>query len=303
MKIYLSMVALLVTQVCFANVFKVVPGLEKDVRFWKFIFGKYHSGECVLHDPERLDMVYGVIKVPQAPSQRESKIDKYKSKISSYLEKLASGSPVESHFGKVLYQAIPRDLRRASFLREAMPRIRCQIGNADGFRKSLARSKELLPRLKQRMRANGLPEELAYLPHVESGFNFNAYSKVGASGLWQLMPAAAREAGLTVGRWRDDRRSVDKSTTAAIRILKRNYRKVESWPLALTGYNYGINGVARGVKKLGTRDYVDFRKAHVSPSFGFAGRNFYPSFLAVLELARGKENSPDLGKKGSGLLF
>ena len=158
-------------------------------------------------------------------------------------------------------------------------RIRCQRGVATDFRQSLKQIKKYLPMIKKRMARLGLPHELSYLPHLESGFNVKAHSKVGARGLWQLMPGTARQF-IKVGRRRDDRLNPYLSTTTAARILKDNYRKTKNWPLAITAYNYGINGVVRAIRKYGTNDYDTIRRRHKTRIFGFAAKNFYPSFIA-----------------------
>jgi len=86
---------------------------------------------------------------------------------------------------------------------------------------------------------------------------------------------------MRVNRNQDQRLDPWVATDFAADMLADNFRAVKSWPLALTGYNYGINGIRRAVRKLSTSDYMIIREQHQSRSFGFAARNFYPSFLAV----------------------
>ena len=127
-------------------------------------------------------------------------------------------------------------------------------------------------------RDNKLPVELARLPFVESSYNVLARSKVGASGLWQIMPYTAK------GFMKKDP-SIDlrnhpiEGTKLAAKLLRNNYNMLKSWPLALTGYNHGPSGVLRLTKKHKTRDIVE-----LGPRFGFASRNFYASYLAALEV-------------------
>ena len=86
----------------------------------------------------------------------------------------------------------------------------------------------------------GLPRDLAYIPYLESGFQNKARSKAGARGLWQLMPAKARESGLRVNRKVDERLNVSKATRVALKDLKK-YRKITgTWGLTLTAHNLSL---------------------------------------------------------------
>ena len=100
-----------------------------------------------------------------------------------------------------------------------------------------------------------------------------------------------------VNRRRDDRLNPHIATSVAARILKDNYRKTKSWPLAITGYNYGINGVVRAIKKHNSNEYDTIRRRHKTRIFGFAAKNFYPSFIAVRNLAMAHEKGKFLPKQ------
>ena len=123
----------------------------------------------------------------------------------------------------------------------------------------------------------GLPPELAVLPHVESSFNANAYSKVGAAGLWQFMRSTGRRY-MRVDDAVDERLDPYRSTEAAAQLLAYNYRVLGSWPLALTAYNHGAAGMRRAKESVGTDDFVKINRTYNSRTFGFASRNFFPSF-------------------------
>ena len=121
------------------------------------------------------------------------------------------------------------------------------------------------------------------LPHVESSFNPAAYSKVGAAGLWQFMRSTGRRY-MRIDNSVDERLDPFRSTEAAAQLLSYNYRLLGTWPLALTAYNHGAAGMRRAKEAMGTDDIVKIVRQHKSPSFGFASRNFYVSFLAALEI-------------------
>jgi membrane-bound lytic murein transglycosylase D len=111
-------------------------------------------------------------------------------------------------------------------------------------------------------------------------FNLRARSKVGASGLWQFMPATAK-LFIYVNGMVDERNSPFKATRAAAQLLGLNYRELRSWPLAITAYNHGAVGMQRAARQVGSDDIGEIIKRYQSPSFGFASRNFYGEFLAA----------------------
>jgi hypothetical protein len=83
--------------------------------------------------------------------------------------------------------------------------------------------------MKQIFNKFGLPDDLVYLPHVESSFNPKAYSKFGAAGIWQFTRSTGRQY-LTVDYAVDERRDPIRASVAAARLLKQNYKKFKKWP-------------------------------------------------------------------------
>jgi membrane-bound lytic murein transglycosylase D len=136
--------------------------------------------------------------------------------------------------------------------------------------------------------AQGIPPEIAVLPHVESSFQPEAYSKAGAAGMWQFIRSTGRRF-LRIDRVVDERLDPYKSSEAAAQLLSYNYSMLGSWPLAITAYNHGAGGMRRARDLLGTDDIVRIVREYHSPSFGFASRNYYASFLAALRLDREPE--------------
>lgn len=112
------------------------------------------------------------------------------------------------------------------------------------------------PIVENMLRLTGLPEDLKYVAIVESGFR-NVVSPVGAAGFWQLMPATARELGLTVNGFTDDRTDPPKASYAAFRLLARYYlsiRKaygISSWILTAAAYNVGIGRITKSISQQG----------------------------------------------------
>lgn len=100
-----------------------------------------------------------------------------------------------------------------------------------------------------------LPAELQYLAIVESQLHTRARSRVGAVGPWQFMPATARNMGLKVNKYVDERRDLGKSTHAAARYLKSLFSMYEDWLLVLAAYNAGPGNVNVAIRKAGSRDF------------------------------------------------
>jgi len=111
----------------------------------------------------------------------------------------------------------------------------------------LERGTRYEPMIRAAMRAGGLPEDMYYLALIESGFDPNAYSRAAAVGMWQFMTSTARDMGLRVDWWVDERRDPVKSTSAAVRFIKDLRDQFGSLYLAAAAYNGGPGRVARGL--------------------------------------------------------
>ncbi|MBI3754932.1 MAG: transglycosylase SLT domain-containing protein [Deltaproteobacteria bacterium] len=123
------------------------------------------------------------------------------------------------------------------------------------FEKWLTRSERYLPMVRDIFRQNGLPEDLAYLALIESGFNPNARSRARAVGMWQFMKWTGRKYGLTIEMWVDERRDPEKATWAAARYLKDLYGLFNSWHLSAASYNAGEGRIMRVIKRYKTDDF------------------------------------------------
>ncbi|HEX7062415.1 MAG TPA: LysM peptidoglycan-binding domain-containing protein, partial [Woeseiaceae bacterium] len=134
----------------------------------------------------------------------------------------------------------------------------------------------------------GIPAELAALPHVESSYNPDARSHVGASGIWQFTRDTGRRY-LQIDHILDERNDPYLATVAAGKLLAYNHSITGNWPMAITAYNHGLAGVRRAMRKYGDAAYVDILRHYDGRAFGFASRNFYVAFLAALEVDRNAE--------------
>ncbi|THB62928.1 MAG: LysM peptidoglycan-binding domain-containing protein [Desulfovibrio sp.] len=157
----------------------------------------------------------------------------------------------------------------------------------------LERSERYLPYARRVFRERGLPEELAYLPFIESGFNPRAYSHAGAGGLWQFMPFTGRKYGLRVDNWMDERRDPYKATHAAADYLEFLYSMFHDWTLALAAYNCGEGKMMRAVETLGADNFFEVAernhelqgRARLRPET----LDYVPRFMAMMKIAENLE--------------
>ena len=154
------------------------------------------------------------------------------------------------------------------------------------FQEWLNQSMPYMPLVKRILREEGLPEDLAFLPLIESGFNVNARSRAKATGMWQFMAATGAHYGLEVNGWIDERRDPVKSTRAAARHLKDLYETFGSWPLALASYNAGSGKIQRVLD--GSRSST-FWEIGQSRALAAETRNYIPKFMAAMIIARNPE--------------
>jgi membrane-bound lytic murein transglycosylase D len=127
-----------------------------------------------------------------------------------------------------------------------------------------------------------LPRGLAYLPVIESAYVPSVTSRAGAHGIWQFMPETARDYGLRVDWWVDERADPERSTRAAAAYLKDLYRQFNDWPLALAAYNAGPGRIRRAMQSTGAVTFWDLLENEAVPK---ETRGYVPTFFATLTIA------------------
>ena len=266
--------------------FPVHDSMRPNVAFWTKIYSKYPSTKGVIHDSHHLAVVYEVIDLqPLGYGSRKTnkrRVRAVKKKYKKILAALGKGRSPRTKLEKKVYKLFGKNPTRDQF-KQARNHIRFQLGQKDRYLAGLIRSGQYLARIKTIFKSYGLPEDLAYLPHVESSFNYKAYSKFGAAGIWQFTRGTGRRY-MTVDYVVDERRDPLIASRAAARYLKANYEILGSWPFALTAYNHGENGMMCAKKKHGC--YKNVFDKYDGRRFGFASRNFYPSFIAARVVAK-----------------
>lgn len=240
--------------------FAVPVGMEAQVQFWIDVYTKYSTQQGIIHDSENVEKVYEVVDLAAYVTDRakQKRIDEVKKEIAQKL-KLSS---------------------------EEEARLRYQLGQKDRMQDAIFYSGRYLEQMEGIFKKENLPLELTRLVFVESSFNVFARSKVGASGVWQIMPYTAKPYRM-ISPHVDKRNDPMEATKVAAKLLKQNYRMLESWPLAVTGYNHGPTGVRKITQNYNTRELGELiQNVKSRQSFGFASRNFYASFLAALEVEK-----------------
>jgi membrane-bound lytic murein transglycosylase D len=244
--------------------FNIPEKLSSIVQFWVDIYSKYTTSQGVLHsmsDPTRIYEVIDFSDIDDDPNQNPVR------------KELNRMRRVEIH-KKSLAKALKKNQIKDDF--------RFQLGQADRMLTAIYYSGRYLEKIEDVFRAEGLPVELSRLPFVESSFNIFAYSKVGASGIWQVMPTSSNQSFVTRSSF-DLRNHPILATKMATKVLKQGYKLTGSWPLAVMGYNHGPAAVNRRIKRAHTKEIGVLLTKH-KKEFGFASRNFYPCFLAALEV-------------------
>lgn len=274
------------------NQFPLPGGLRTNADFWKKIFAEYTSDQVVIHDDWYLNVVYEVIDFRNAKFRssknrwknvREVR-KKYKDLLKNMSEKWENPQDMTSEELRIysLFEDIPELPRFKK--KDACKRVRAQMGQTDSFKAGLARSGRYLGTMKKIIAQYGLPKDIVYLPMIESTFNPFSVSYAGASGIWQFMETTGTHYGLKINSLMDERRDPLLSTQAAARLLAHNYKVLQSWPLAITAYNHGLQGMVNAARHVKSENISDIINKYDGRNFGFASRNFYVEFVAVREI-------------------
>ena len=273
-----------------AETFPQPAELQSDVEFWVSIFSTYSTDEGVLHDNRNLAIVYDRLNMPAKLSRRERsrRVDKHRKGLQAVLRALATGKRDNLSVEEARVLALwPADVTNET-LGKAVKSIRYQQGLRDRFKRGLERSGRWRNYINQEFTALGVPIDIAALPHVESSYNPDARSHVGASGIWQFTRSTGRRF-MRVDHVVDERNDPFSATRAAGRLLAYNYSITGNWPMAITAYNHGLAGVRRAMRKYGDTAYVDILRKYNGRTFGFASRNFYVAFLAARQVDQNVE--------------
>lgn len=268
--------------------------LRKQIRFWEHVFQHYPSTTTIIHDSDEPDRMIDLVDYllfakrdgrPDVISRDErlKTSQRYLERYELAADRFRRFQKDALRYGAIetrLYNVYVRSPQALSRLYSGNVHFRTQPGLSDTFLEASEKAQIYLPFMESVFKTYKIPTIVTRLVFVESMFNIDARSKVGASGIWQFMPGTARSY-LHVDRAVDERNSPYKSTRAAALHLMENYQELRSWPLAITAYNHGKGGIQRAVRELRTRDFGIIARNYRGRAFGFASRNYYSEFLAA----------------------
>lgn len=270
-----------------SDVFPYPPELQNAVQFWRQVFGAWPGNQVVLHDNEHLGAIYETVHLPppwrsDGLTFEQSQIIKYRraaleDRLSAMEYRLRHGFPLDGSQQRLYDEIVKAGGKFAAY--GAAGRVRPQRGMRDRFLEGLRTSGRYHTHIRDVFRNAQLPEDLAYLPHIESSFMANARSSVGAAGVWQFMRSTGVRY-LTINDAVDERYDPIFAARGAARYLGGAYQRLGDWGLAITSYNHGINGMAAARREFGP-DIGKIVRNYKGRLFGFASRNFYAEFLAV----------------------
>jgi membrane-bound lytic murein transglycosylase D len=278
------------------DVFPRSARLAPKVAFWTDAFSKLSEYQSVIHSEHDVTKVYAVLDFrdevarlgPMQARLLQSRAEKaVKREVNAHLKRAHAlrNKPEQLSADERKVYDLYADGTDPLRYQKAIGTFRSQRGLKEKTERAMKVSGQYLPSMEAIFAKEGLPLALTRLPLVESSFNVDAYSKVGAAGMWQFMPSSAR-LYMRLDEAVDDRRDPWTSTQAAARHLKEDYEMLGSWPLAVTAYNHGRGGVAGALRKIDGTTLDDLLERWNGRRFGFASRNFYAEFLAAVDVER-----------------
>lgn len=265
--------------------------LAARVNFWRHVFGVWGNRQVALHDMSNPGLVYEVLTLPEGTRGADRKefinehVEDLMRRLYTLEQKVAIGNDLDDAEQALLNKF--RTLGKISQLAGSHERVRIQYGIRDKFLRGVELSGRYDNIFRRIFRSYGVPEDLAFLPHVESSFQAHARSGAGAVGIWQFTLPAARTF-MKVNSAVDERYDPVLAAEGCARYLAYAYEKLGDWGLAITSYNHGVGGMSRAQSEFGN-DFSRILEEYEGPQFGFDSRNFYVEFLAAREVARHAE--------------
>lgn len=265
--------------------------LIEQTAFWRNVYGYWSQQQVALHDMDYPGIVYEVIDLPGPISDsytaaQRKLVDEHRKDLQVRLQSLEGRYKDKASLSDAERELLYRIYTGADegAVIGASERVRSQRGLRERFRRGVEISGRYEDSFRSIFKQAGLPEDLAYLPHVESSFQTNARSSAGAVGVWQFTRSAGR-LFLKVNPAIDERLDPVASARGAARYLRRSHDVFGGdWAFAVTSYNHGVEGMLRARRQVGD-DFSHVVRNYQSRSFGFASKNFYTEFLAARDVA------------------
>lgn len=289
--------------------FTIPDYFKASVGFWFSIYTQFSSKQVVIHDMTDLDIVYNIMDFSEihksninryAKAKLQSKLaSEYTRKLKKILRRLARSLKKLNDEEQGIVDAIKRVhkipkswKKRNKLFKKLAQNVRTQTGQRDMIYNGMIRAIPYFEYLYKTIDAFKLPRELIAITFLESSFNPKAYSKVGAAGAWQFMPYIS---SLFMPRRNDDldyRLSPVISSVAAFHLLKQNKMILKRWDLAVPAYNSGTKHLVKArkkFKKVKNLDLAYILEKYDHAHLGFASKNFYSEFLALVHVLAYKD--------------
>lgn len=289
-----------------SNKFTVTKYYYPTVNFWFLVYTQFESSHVVIHDKTNLALIYKVLDFSSLHAKHLSKnilyvlqqkiSDERIGKIKNDLKFLAHNPFSLDQDSKNIYRTLKeagiqlpiKKLDRMAFFNKLKDNIRTQTGQRNFIKDGIIRSLPYKTFLNKYFAEHKLPPELLAVPFLESSFNPKAESKVGAMGTWQFMPLIASYyvPKRSISPQFDYRSNVGVISVAAAVLMKENFQLMKSWDMAVTAYNSGTKHLLKTKRELAsTKKDINLEaviKHSDSQHFGFASKNFYSEFLALV---------------------
>lgn len=283
-----------------SDIFKIPKYFYSSTQFWFLIYTQFESSSIIFHDKNNLNLIYNILDFSNLYKQNNSKIKLYNFQQKSISEKLKSlrknlfdlsNNQLTSDSQSILTILkrsrieIPEDIKlRKEFFKKLSENVRSQTGQKNFIEEGIKRSLPYNRFLSTYFTRKKLPTELLAIPFLESSFNPLAQSKVNALGIWQFMPLISSYYVPRRTRQVDYRYNVGVASVAAAFLMTENFQVTRSWDLAVTAYNSGTKHLLKTKRKLGNKSVSlqDIIENSDSKHFGFASKNFYSEFLALV---------------------
>jgi len=286
--------------------FTVTDYYYPTVNFWFMIYTQFESSSIVIHDKSNLSLIYRVLDFSSLHKKGLSRnvlyvlqqklADERILKLRSDLNFLAKNPFSLDSRAKVIYRTLKKASislpleknERKKFFKTLSSNIRTQTGQKNFIEAGIIRSRPYKTFLKKYFISRNLPTELLAIPFLESSFNPRAESRVGAMGAWQFMPLIASYFVPKNSKSPkfDYRSNVGVISIAAASLMSENFKIMKSWDMAVTAYNSGTKHLLKTKRDLAsTNNDIDLEaiiKHSDSEHFGFASKNFYSEFLALV---------------------
>lgn len=289
--------------------FHIPKYFKSSVEFWFSVYTQYDSDQVIIHDNEELSVVYNILDFQDI---RKSNINKYSKsnlqtsltleyirKIKKILKELSVADYTKLNSSQYdVLRAIRRsglkvpssNKEKKNFFANLSSRLRSQTGQRNKVFQGVLRSTPYYQFLIEQTKNFHLPKEVLAVAFLESSFNINAVSKVDAVGIWQFMKYTANLIMPRVEKNIDYRKNPIISSVSALHLIKENKQILKRWDLAITAYNSGTRNLINARKKFGKTmplEYILENFDHAS--IGFASKNFYAEFLALVHTLAYKE--------------